>query len=184
MLADFAEVLSGHSFRSKIDSEASGAVSVVQMKNVVDGQIHWETVIRANVPNIREDRFLRQGDVLFLAKGAHRIAALVERLDHSAICSNHFFVIRVEPESGVLPEFIAWYLNQPPAQRYFERSAQGTGALNVGRELIESFQLPAVSLEKQKKISKFVGALKQKHKLMNALIEQDTRLMKGLANSL
>ena len=42
---------------------------------------------------------LRQGDVLFAAKGTKNFAALYESKYHTAVASTSFFVIRVHKQS-------------------------------------------------------------------------------------
>jgi hypothetical protein len=68
-----------------------------------------------SIEDISAKHLLRAGDVLFAAKGTKNFAAVYEEHNLPAVASTSFFVIRLL-SSDVLPEYMAWFLNNPNTQ--------------------------------------------------------------------
>ena len=60
-------------------------------------------------------------------------------------------ILRAKPVV-VLPEFLAWAVNQPPSQRHFDRVARGTNMRMVLRPGIEDLKIEVPQLEVQRRI--------------------------------
>jgi hypothetical protein len=90
--------------------------------------------------NISGKHLLQQGDVLFAAKGTKNFAVWYESLPagHTgknlpAVASTSFFVIRLKENTidKVLPEYLAWYINQPVSQKFLKGNAMGTFIVSI-----------------------------------------------------
>jgi restriction endonuclease S subunit len=100
------------------------------------------------------------------------------------VCSPHFFLIRTRPNSDIQPEFLNWYLNQRPAQQYFERSAQGSDVRSVRREDLAAMEIPTPPPKQQTSIAALANTLYTHQAKLQALIENDQRILDGIAQSL
>ena len=141
-LCDIADIRSGHPFRGCIEPDINGDVHVVQVRDThATGEIIQNKIIKTTLTNKKHPDWLQPGDVLFVAKGARHFAALVENLPKQSVCSPHFFLIRVKNEfrNKVTPEFICWQLNQRPAQRYFQVTAEGSLYLSIRRQVLQNY---------------------------------------------
>jgi len=150
VLEEVAVISAGHPFRGKIP-EKRGGVHVVQMRDMSPREgIMWPQCIETELTGKKPPDRLAPGDILFAARGSNNYAALVD--DHAlsikAVAAPHFFVIRPQRET-LLPEYLTWFLNQAPCQRYFEREAEGTAAKSIRRSALEATPIAVPSLEKQ-----------------------------------
>lgn len=183
-LTDIAIVKAGHPFRGKILEDTEASTYVVQIRDIDnDGYIHWQQLIRTNITGRKSPDWLQKGDVLFAARGARNAAAFVGDIDKPTVCAPHYFLIQVTDKS-VLPEFIAWQLNQENAQRYFANSAEGSAQMNIRRAVLEAAPLVIPSIEKQKAIVGFDNKVKQEKRLLNDLIDNRAKQMQGIAKDL
>jgi hypothetical protein len=135
--------------------------------------------------DVSEKHLLKPGDVLFAAKGAKNFAAVYTALHKPAVASTSFFVIRISSRQ-ILPEYLAWFLNSPATQTLLKAQAKGTSIPSISKQVLESLELSAPSLEKQEAIVQITRlrnqekALKQqmeslRDKQMQHLIDQAIR---------
>lgn len=183
-LTDIAIVKAGHPFRGKVLEDKEASTYVVQIRDIDnDGYIHWQRLIRTNIAGRKSPDWLKKGDVLFAARGARNAAAYVGDIDKPTVCAPHYFLIQITDKS-ILPEFIAWQLNQESAQRYFANSAEGSAQMNIRRAVLEATPLVIPSIEKQKAIIGFDNKVKQEKRLLNDLIDNRAKQMQGIAKAL
>jgi restriction endonuclease S subunit len=183
-LTDIAIVKAGHPFRGKVLEDKEASTYVVQIRDIDnDGYIHWQQLIRTNITGRKSPDWLKKGDVLFAARGARNAAAYVGDIDKPTVCAPHYFLIQIIDKS-VLPEFIAWQLNQENAQRYFANSAEGSAQMNIRKAVLEATPLVIPSIEKQKAIVGFDNKVKQEKRLLNDLIDNRAKQMQGIAKTL
>jgi hypothetical protein len=181
-LADVASISAGYPFRGSIEDAPGGGVAVVQIRNVdADTGVDWLSVSRTQLTGRRKPDWLGQGDILFSARGNRNVAALVGVVPGQAVCSPHFFLIRVKDVGKLLPAFVAWQINQEPMQRYLAASATGSYITSIRRQVLEDLPLVMPPLEKQKTIIAFSDAAVREKQLLLELIENRNRQMRALA---
>ena len=151
-LLEMADIYAGYLFRSRIEPVKNGPYKVIQMKDITrDDAIKWENLIRVELDSVRSAFLLEQGDILFKAKGSSHSAILVGRTEDNTIASSFFFIIRTH-RASVLPGYVAWYLNQKPAQQYFARFAAGTGIRHINRRSLGDLPKDVPDMDTQRKI--------------------------------
>lgn len=166
-LKEIAEIKSGYLFRFRIRSDKDGAVKVIQLKDVnEDGHLNIEGIYSVDFDPSKRTEFLQRGDVLFKAKSNRHVAAVFDSDMENVIATVHYFILRVKSTS-VLPEFLAWYLNEKPAQKYFEFNAAGTRIPIINKKSLEELELPVISIEKQKKIVTVYELMEREQDLMD-----------------
>ncbi len=129
--------------------------------------------------------FLKPDDILFIARGRHNYALLVDDQARNlqAVAAPHFYIIKANTKL-ILPEFLVWLLNQSQLQQYFQREAEGTSAKSIRRNVLINSPIALPSLEKQHKISQLVSTLKQEQEILQGLIKNRNKMMKGIASQL
>src|SRR5450759_1625059 len=136
-------LMAGHPLRGSIDHTPGGEVAVVQMKDVdPEGGIQKDRFYRVNLTGRKQPDYLRQGDILFVGRGYRIFAVLVDEDLTQTVASPHFFILRVKPENPVRPDYLAWYINQTRAQRYFSKHVAGTALPHINRQTLED--LPVI----------------------------------------
>ena len=184
-LRDLAEIRSGYPFRGAVKENPRGEAAVVQIKNVdPDEGIDWAALIQTDLTGRRKPDWLQTGDILFTARGNRNVAVYVGGAPKKAVCAPQFFLIRPKSDQPVLPQFVAWQINQPEAQRYFAQSAEGTLITSIRRKILEDMPLHLPSREKQELVAKLCEAAQQEKRLLTELIENRKKQLHIVAKNL
>jgi len=118
---------------------------------------------------ISEKHMLKDGDVLFAAKGTKNFAAVFENHNEPSVASTSFFVIR-PTDKNVLPEYLAWFLNSHPIQNLLKGQATGTSIPSISKHVLEYLEITVPDIEKQKAIL-HITKLRNKEKFLKLEIE-------------
>lgn len=176
-ISQIAEIKSGYLFKEGLKSDREGNVSVVQLKDVNDrGVLNSHELQRIASDKIGSGNFLAVGDVLLKAKTNHPISALVKNQLPNTIATAHYFVISVK-KSDVLPGYLAWYLNQRPAQIYFDRNAGGTRIQVINKQLLSELEVVVPGLKTQEKIAKTYELHQREQDLVDAIKKKKHELI-------
>lgn len=170
-LENIAEIRAGHPFRGAIKESNDGNGYVIQTRDQSeDGVIDWSELVYTQITGRNEPEWLKQGDIIFSARGLRNLASSIPDLDRAIVCSPHYFVISVLPHH-VIPEFLAWQLNQTIAQRYFQQSAEGSAQRTIRRAILENTPISVPSIEMQERMIKMVQAVEREEIIYKKLIE-------------
>lgn len=118
---------------------------------------------------ISDKHLLKDGDVLFAAKGTKNFAAVFEKHNAPSVASTSFFVIKLKDQK-VLPHYLAWFLNSHTTQAQLKGQAIGTSIPSISKQVLENLEIPFAELETQKVILNIVF-LHRREKELNQRIE-------------
>ena len=151
-LNNIVNIRSGILFRGRLRNDPKGQVAVIQLRDVNnDGNILSKNLIKVNERNFRGDEFLKPNDVIFKAKSTYRTAAVFVEKDIKTVASAHYFILR-NTSKEILPEYLAWFLNQESAQHYFDTHARGTRVPIINKVSLGNLQIAIPDLSTQGKI--------------------------------
>jgi len=119
---------------------------------------------------------VRKGDVLFQARGMVHFAYYIEEDLKDTLAAGSFYILRTKDEN-LLPQYLAWWLNQSKAQAYFQSQALGTGMSFVSKGTLSRLQVRIPPLSVQKKVVKIVTLAKHEQMLMDRLSKLRSRLI-------
>lgn len=180
-LGELAAVKAGHPFRGSIPSVPGGDIRAVQLKDISrDGLINWDSTVATRLEGWKEPDWLKSGDVLFMFRGTRTLAVYIDRVPFQAVCSPNFYLIRVADES-VLPEFLAWQLNQAPAQNSLRQGAEGSAQLHIRRAVVENIELTIPPLSTQTRIVLLASSARKEAAILEKLIENRSQMLHALA---
>ena len=181
-LGDVAAIAAGYPLRGAVDELTSGDVAIVQMRNVdADSGVNWSEVQRIALPSKRPPPFLAVGDIIFTTRGTRNFALALDTVDGQAVCSPHFFVIRVLDANRIAHAFLAWQINQRAAQEYFQREATGSHILNIRREVIENLPVAIPPVATQHIIVALADAARSERASLTKLIENRNQQLEAIA---
>lgn len=194
-LSNIANIHSGHPFRGTITPVSGAETHVVQVRDIDDfGEINAKQLITTELTGHKLPDYLQVGDILFVIKGARHFATYVQQLPKYSVCSPYFFIIQVYPEdltdnlydepNTVLPEFISWQLNQLPAQRYFQKCAEGSLYVSIRRKILEDTPITLPPLATQRQIVSLHRAAIQEQKILHQLINNRQQQLNAVASEL
>lgn len=181
-LGDIAEIRLGYPFRGAIPEVLGGSVRVIQIRDVTRvGLNSCDDFVATEVEGRKEPDWVLDQDVLFVARGAHAYSALVTKPPARTVCSQHIYVIRVKAPESLLPAFLAWQLNQPPAQRYLRQSAEGSHQLSIRRTVLELTEIRIPPIKQQRAAVNLARVAEAECGAFQALIKNRERELAILA---
>ena len=179
-LADACTIHTGYTARGRLEPAAAGGVLAIQLRDISpEGIVDPERLTRVQLDGLAERYFVRTGDVVFRSRGERNTAsALDERLKEPALAVLPLMVLRPKRDV-VTPEYLAWAINQPPAQRHFDSAARGTNIRMIPRSSLDDLELDVPDIETQGKIV-VVDALAERERELTQLAADTRRKMISL----
>ena len=170
-LKQLVNIKVGYTFRGKIQNEPNADTAIIQLKDVDYNYnlINPPSVFK-NSKEFKTNHFLKQKDILFIAKGFRQVAVIYNDKE-KAIASSVFFIITVVSEK-LLPEYLVWFLNNKQTQTIFKKMKSGTSTQNIKKEILENLKLELPSIEMQKIIAKYDELCKREYMLMDKLMDK------------
>ena len=183
-LVEVASISAGYPFRGKIEKLPDGEFAVIQMRNASpETGIDWGALTRVELPRVSEKALLQPGDIILSTRGGRNYAYCIGRKRGQLVCSPHFFIIRLMRDN-ILPEFLAWQMNQLPAQNYFAAGATGTHILNLKRAVVERLPIKLPSYQRQACIVEMVNAIRAERDVFQQLIQNRTNEMNAIVSDI
>jgi hypothetical protein len=116
---------------------------------------------------------LGAGDVLFMSRGTMNRAWVIERVPDPTIAPVSFYILR--PNEGLDGRYLAWYLNQVPAQAAVDQIRTGAGTPIVQRVAFQHLEIVVPALEQQQEVAELAGLLARERALRARLSEVTER---------
>ena len=161
-IKDIAGITIGYQHRGKIEQSSTGSHQIIQVKDVdredrfvdqfevpAENRLWLGNLYRVTPKSEAEQYAVREGDVLFLSRGSRYFAIpmvrpYVEPFPPSwdgIIAAYYFYILRMR-QNNVLPEYLAWALNEKRTQAAMEGLDQrdGKAGLRAGETI--SLELP------------------------------------------
>ena len=179
-LPDISTIRTGYTVRSRLEAAERGGLLTIQLGDIApDGHVNPEQLTRVCLGDLPDRYLVRAGDVVFRSRGERNTAfALDDRFREPALAVLPLFVLRPKMDI-VLPEYLAWAMNQPPAQRHFDSFARGTNLRMVPRASLDALDIDVPELETQRKIVA-IDALAERERALSVLAADKRRQLTGL----
>lgn len=147
-----------------------GNVVYLQSKHFNEhGQLQNTLYPDLEADNISEKHLLKEGDVLFAAKGTKNFAAVFENHNEPAVASTSFFVIKLM-DDRILPQYLTWFLNSYDTQTLLKGQAIGTSIPSISKQVLENLEISVPNIEIQKAILQ-ITKLRNREKELKQQIE-------------
>ena len=131
-----------------------------------------------------EKHLLKNGDVLFAAKGSRNFAAWYENDKIPAVASTSFFVMRLF-DKNVLPGYLTWFLNHPDTQSLLKGQARGSSIASISKAVLSELEIPIPSIQKQELIIR-IFKLRNSERTLKQKIEnlRESKIQQLLINAI
>ena len=156
-LKKIAQLSMGTNFRPHHEAPGSNGLCVVQMKDLDNTSVKIDTLEKLALKPPRNVTFLKPGDIIFRSRGRTTTAVIVPRNIGKAVLSAPLFLIRVKDKSSVLPEYLCWYINQTPAQRFLYQRTEGSALKMINLKHLGDLEIPVPAVDVQSQIEKIVA---------------------------
>lgn len=183
LLSEIASISLGYSFRGAIESTASSSTRVIQMNDIKqDCNIDWDSLTKTELPGKKMPQWLREGDIIFVARGYNNIAIHLSDVPEECVCSPHFFVISIN-DPNFDPAFVAWQINQHPIQQWFNTVAAGAAQRSIPIKEIRNLAMKTIPIAEQKKVVALHQSCIREKQLYLNLIENREQTMFSISQA-
>lgn len=174
-LENMATVQAGYSFRSRLESLDTGAVAVIQMKDLTyANRVDCSELARVDMEMPKEHHLVRPGDLIFRSRGLTSNSALLADDPGNAVLAAPLLRIRVK-NGAILPEYLNWYISQQPAQSYLTSCAAGTALKMISKQSLENLEVFVPTTERQQLIIQLASLAEEEQRIMKTLAEKRTQ---------
>ena len=152
-LRDICKVQIGYTARRRVGRAKQDGILTIQLRDVPpNGGVDPTGLTRLQVEAVPERYLVGRGDVLFRSRSESNTAtALDDRFHESALAMLPLFILRPNRDV-VLAEFVAWAINQPRAQRHFDRFARGTNMRMIPRAALTDLEVALPGMDVQRRV--------------------------------
>ena len=167
--------------RAPIEPSDEGPYRLIQGRDVEAGIRLKDdsSLIRFNPDHPQSSTRLRDGDIVFMARGAKNYAALLTRVPENTLVAASFFVVRCSG-TEIDPAYVAWYLNLPQTQLYFtQNSGRGVHMPVVRKSVLEDLDMPVPPLATQSRIAGLYRLQLEEQELTRALLAKRALLLQA-----
>ncbi|QSV46914.1 hypothetical protein [Geobacter benzoatilyticus] len=179
LLQNIATVQSGYSFRSRLESMDSGAIAVIQMKDLTsENRVNCDVLARVDMERPKEHHLVEVGDLIFRSRGLTSSSALLLDDPGPAVLAAPLLRIRVTSEA-VLPEYLNWYISQRPAQAYLASCAEGTALKMISKQSLECLEVLVPSIGRQHAIVEMAKMATEEQRILAQLAKKRAQFLSG-----
>lgn len=174
-----ADVQMGYQTRAGVLKDPASPYAILRGVDVDKDKVQFAEAVHFS-PDINPTPYLLAGgDVLVLARGRNHTAHLVEEPPANLVASNSFYIVRMRTE-GVLPSYIAWWLNTPDVQGYFLRH-QGLSTIPfLSKKALGACNLRVPALEIQQRIAQLTKLAQRERMLVEELLRKKETLTREI----
>jgi len=181
VLREIADIQIGYQLPGRIPHDSAAACRIIRMRDIDDAGCLCAEKMAWFTPQRDTDRYVvRDGDVVFQARGNRNLAFVLRDVPAATLASNHFYIVRVRP-NVVLPVYLAWFVNQPSAQVHLTGKAQGTTMMLVPKEAFESLEVDVPPLDVQQTIVELAALRQRERSLVENLERKRDTLIRALS---
>lgn len=155
-----ADVAYGFSYGSAAKSSKTGAVPVLRMGNIQDGQLDWDDLVFTSDEKEIAKYRLAAGDVLFNRTNSPELVGktAVFKGEREAVYAG--YLIRVRCSSRLLPNYLNYCLGSPAGRDYcWQVKSDGVSQSNINAKKLAAFEFDLPNITEQIEIVHRVEAL-------------------------
>lgn len=153
LVSELCQVYSGYTTRGRLEPVSTGGLPAIMLRDLTpNGKVSCGTLRRYRLANLPQRCLAHGGDVIFRSRGAPNTAHVVSaNMAESAAVILPLIVMRPNC-TKILPEYLAWAINQPEAQRRFDAEARGTNLRMIPKAVLERADILVPNLETQRRV--------------------------------
>ena len=172
-LASLCEIQTGYTARTRLEPVAHGGIPAVQLRDLGGVDAFDAAGLQHYALDLTSDRYLvREGDILFRSRGEQNTAIVVSTApDDAPVALLPLLVLRAHPDL-IDTRYLAWFINQPSTQRYFDSCARGTRLRMIPKSCLDNLEVTVPDLETQRLIVEIDLLARRERELMNQLAEK------------
>jgi len=179
-LGDISEIQVGYQSREGIHAHPDGSHFLLQARDFNNvHQVDWSNLTRFTPAGSTTKSEIQPGDVLFLAKGQENFACPINCVTNHVLAANSLYILRPD-RATILPEYLAWWLNQKPAQEYIQLNRSGSSLPFLSVSALSRLEVPIPPIEVQRKIGELELLRKKEANLLGLYLLKKSTLIQSV----
>ena len=142
----------GHTARGRLEAEANGTAAIQLRDTRPEGGMADGVIGQYRMDPVPDRYWVRAGDVLFRSRGDKNTATALGFEFPAAVAVMPLVILRPRPET-IEADYLAWWINQPAAQRHFDECARGTGIRMIPIGCLSDLEIAVPDLATQRTIA-------------------------------
>jgi hypothetical protein len=178
-LTSACSIYTGYTARGRLEPAENG-VLVIQLRDIsANGNIAADRLTRFAVAGVSDRYLVRAGDVVFRSRGDRNTASVLdERFSEPVLAVLPLMILRPKP-NVITPEYLAWAINQAPAQRHLDSAARGTKMRMVPKTGLDDLQIDVPDIKTQRQIVE-IDALAERERTLAVLAAEKRKKLTTL----
>jgi hypothetical protein len=176
-LSALCEVQTGYTARRRLEPVTKGGARAIQL-----GDLHGNEEIdparcRLYLLEGSLDRYqAKPGDLLFRSRGERNTAVVISPTSTMAAVAVLPLMVLRPNRDLVDPRYLAWFINHPGTQRYFDECARGTSLRMIPKTDLDNLEVELPNLATQKLIVEIDILARREHALAHQLADRKLQL--------
>lgn len=187
-LEKLARILTGYTFRTRIEDDPGGSFRVIQGKDIrPDCSLNVDNLTPIHLPdrsNADPEKWVKPGDVLLMTRGEYNYAVPIQVSFPPTVTQNSFCTLRVIEGAEIYPDYLATILNQPALQAQLKSLRSGSSIPNITLGALKQLKIPVPPLHFQAEIVKLARAIREEKSLTDQIHSARLRQLDALTVSL
>ena len=171
-LREMAQVLSGVSVKETNDGPAR-LMRLADLSDLKAGRN--PTLARGEAPAVARALTIDESDLIVGARGVSTDVHVADETIVGAYISLDLYLVRPNPQV-VNPHYLAAFLQLSSTQGSFTGGKQGTNLARLGKDALESVQVPLPPMRRQRLIADLARTIKREAELLARLADLNTTL--------
>lgn len=177
-LSDVCDIQTGYTARGRLEAADVGGVPVIALRDFgSDGVVRADALQNVKLTPPDQRYYVGAGDVVFRSRGEKNTAfALGSDFHEPSVAVLPLMIIRSK-NSNIIPEYLAWLINSPRSQSYFDAEAQGTSMRMISKSTLDDLDVVIPEVFVQRKIVEVAGLASRERALLSSLADMRARLV-------
>ena len=170
--------------KAEAHSPSEHSYKIVSLKSFTEDAIYDDAFADEfiSTEQINEEYKVSQGDILLRLREPN-LAVYIDKEYSDLIFTSLMVRIRVK-SAKFDPHFVAHYLNSSAVKRALAPDVSGTTIAMIGVASINNIKIPAINLQTQNKIVKYLDLARQESEILQNLVAQKQRYHKSIFENL
>ncbi len=185
-LLEIADIQVGYQARGRIEENLGGDFTIIRPQDfdgagnlLFDQAMHFSPSSKIDP----QKYLITIVDILVQARGQSHMAYLIQEPLVNSVAANSFYIIRINEQEKIIPDYLAWWINQPKVQTYFKQ-ARGISTIPFISKSVLSFAPVLIPpLKIQEKIIEIIRLWQQEQGLLQMLIQKKDVLIQAVARN-